>query len=360
MPRAALTYRDPADQIGTGSFKRVFKATLRLPGSPRPTTVAALQVRDGDVAAEVAVLLKLGKPPRLVTFIGQCRSSAADPRSDMLLIAEFAPRGDLHSVVLDVADDDLAIPFQHKQAMIQQIAAGMEALADQTRFHRDLALRNVLVFELDMADVTATSVKVSDFGLTVNSHTATHVCVQGGPLPTRYLSPESRQRGRHSEKTDVWAFGVMCWELITDGMIPFFEISSDDAVIAHVVGGGTLARPAAEYECPDPLWELVASCWAKNASERPGFGQLGISLGMNLLALLGAAAMLRMPAATAVAAPTSLDNTKPSWKQSWKNIFKKKTQLRWATEIRPGDERFHRVERLHRDGGGKAAPRRWR
>ena len=214
MPRAALTYRDPADQIGTGSFKRVFKATLRLPGSPRPTTVAALQVRDGDVAAEVAVLLKLGKPPRLVTFIGQCRSSAADPRSDMLLIAEFAPRGDLHSVVLDMADDDLAIPFQHKQAMIQQIAAGMEGLADQTLFHRDLALRNVLVFELDMADVTATSVKVSDFGLTVNSHTATHVCVQGGPLPTRYLSPESLQRGRHSEKTDVWAFGVMCWELI--------------------------------------------------------------------------------------------------------------------------------------------------
>ena len=289
IPRAALTFRDPEDQIGTGSFKRVFKATLRLAGSPRAVTVAALQVRNVDVAAEATVLLRLGKHPRLVTFIGQCRPVAEDPRSDMILITEFAPMGSLDAVIEDVEDE---ITLRHKVAIMMQVASGMEALADQKLIHRDLAMRNVLVFGLDMADVIATSVKVSDFGLTVNAFTATHKYVQGGALPIRYLAPESLQKGRYSEQSDVWAFGVTCWELLTNGRIPYWEITNNDAVSTHVVGGGRLARPIEEGQaCPDGLWELVASCWAKKPKFRPGFTELGISL-----------AVLQMPAAAAAAA----------------------------------------------------------
>ena len=277
IPRTALAFRDPEDQIGAGSFKRVFRATLRLPGSPRAVTVAALQIRDGDVAAEAAVLLKLGKHPRLVTFIGQCRSVAADPRSDMILITEFAPMGSLDKAIEDVEDE---ITLQHKVAIMMQVASGMEALAGQKLIHRDLAMRNVLVFGLDMADVTATSVKVSDFGLTVNAYTATHKYVQGGNLPVRYLALESLKKGRYSEQSDVWAFGVMCWELLTNGDIPYFQISNDDAVIAYVVGGGTLAQPTEEHGCPDGLWELVASCWDITPKDRPDFAELVVSLGI--------------------------------------------------------------------------------
>ena len=278
IPRTALTFRDPQDQIGTGSFKRVFEAKLRLAGSPRAVTVAALQVRDGDVAAEAAVLLKLGKHPRLVTFIGQCRSVAADARSDMILITEFAPMGSLDKAIEDVEDE---ITLQHKATIMMQIAAGMEALVGQRLIHRDLAMRNVLVFKLDMTDVTATSVKVSDFGLTVNAYTATYKYVQGGTLPIRHLAPESVQKGRYSEQSDVWAFGVTCWELLTNGDTPYNEITGDDTVVAHVRGGGRLTRPVKEGQaCPDALWGLVARCWAETPKERPGFTELGISLAM--------------------------------------------------------------------------------
>jgi len=41
-------------------------------------------------------------------------------------------------------------------------------------FYFPLSISNVLVFALDVDDVTATSVKVSDFGLTVNAYTATY------------------------------------------------------------------------------------------------------------------------------------------------------------------------------------------
>ena len=53
--------------------------------------------------------------------------------------------------------------------MLHQIAAGMEGLAAEGLVHRDLAMRNVLVFAFDPADPAATRVKVSDFGLAVSA-----------------------------------------------------------------------------------------------------------------------------------------------------------------------------------------------
>ena len=97
IPRSALTL---GDQIGSGSFKKVFKSTLQLPGSPGPIQVAALQVRSGDVGAEAEILLKLGRHPRLVHFIGQ----VSDPASpvETILITEYAPLGSL-TVVLELS-----------------------------------------------------------------------------------------------------------------------------------------------------------------------------------------------------------------------------------------------------------------
>ena len=56
--------------------------------------------------------------------------------------------------------------------VLQQVTSSIKALTDQKLIHRDLALRHVLVFALDVDDVGVTSVKVSDSGLTVNSYTA--------------------------------------------------------------------------------------------------------------------------------------------------------------------------------------------
>ena len=64
----------------------------------------------------------------------------------------------------------------------------MEALTDQKLIHRDLALRNVLVFSLNVADCAATSVKVADFGLMVNSYTAGNY-VEGGSVTVHTFSP---------------------------------------------------------------------------------------------------------------------------------------------------------------------------
>ena len=58
-----------ATQIGVGSFKEVHRATLRLPGGRTPMTVAVLKIRDGSVAAEASILLKLGRHPHFSPFL---------------------------------------------------------------------------------------------------------------------------------------------------------------------------------------------------------------------------------------------------------------------------------------------------
>jgi serine/threonine protein kinase len=121
---------------------------------------------------------------------------------------------------------------------------------------------------------------VSDFGLTVNAYTATYKYVSGGPKPIRYLAPEALRRGRYSEKSDVWAFGVTVWELLSGGDIPFFDITDDDQVVRHVVGGGVLPPP--ESPAALPLWAAVRPCFAQQPKDRPTFAQLAVTLGSGI------------------------------------------------------------------------------
>lgn len=144
------------------SFKRVHRGTLSLPGAKKPSSVAVLQVHSGNVAAEVGVLLKLGQnQPRLVQFFGQCIEG-----TDTLLVMELAPMGSLDQALERIEGN---MTRGHRVAMLQQVCSAMETLAAYKLIHRDLALRNVLLFGYDPVDVSKTSVKVSDFGLTVSA-----------------------------------------------------------------------------------------------------------------------------------------------------------------------------------------------
>jgi serine/threonine protein kinase len=123
-----------------------------------------MQVHSSNVAAEVGVLMKLGQnQPRLVQFFGQCIDG-----NDALMVLELAPMGSLSQAMESIEGN---MTRGHRVAMLQQVCSAMETLAAHKLIHRDLALRNVLLFGYDPTDVSKTSVKVSDFGLTVSALT---------------------------------------------------------------------------------------------------------------------------------------------------------------------------------------------
>ena len=175
--RAAITI---AETIGAGSSKTVHAGTLR----GHPGRVAVLKMRMGaDLRAEVKALVKLGRHPNLVRFLGVCtEGQGAEP----LLITELAPLGALDAFL---ADREGQVGVAHKTVMVAQVCHGMSALAEQGLIHRDVAARNVLVFEYAASSPRATLVKVSDFGLAVSAYGATHQTVAGEQVPFRRMPP---------------------------------------------------------------------------------------------------------------------------------------------------------------------------
>ena len=269
--------------IAAGSFKTVSRGQLkRLPGTTsllqRPLTVAVMELRDGgELVAEAEILLRLAHHPRLVRYIGMCAE-----REQACLVTEFAEKGSMSDAIGNMGDD---LTPAHDLVMLQQIGSGMEMLAGEGLVHRDLALRNILLFAFDKDDVNVTSVKVSDFGLTVNTYGNSHKTVAAGAKPIRWMSPEALRRNRFSEQSDVWAFGITAFELLTRGEMPYYHVNEDDQVIIFVTRDkGKPARPQdSDLPCShapyDGLWTLLESCWHFRPQDRPQFAQLSIALG---------------------------------------------------------------------------------
>ena len=150
--------------IARGSFTVVHKATLR------GKQVAAARMRSG-CEEEAAKLVSLGRHSSLVRYIGIC-TSTGDVEWPQILFTELAVHGSL-DLFLRAREDEVTLG--HKISIVEQIAAGMEALANAGLTHCDLALRSVLVFAFDAAG-GSTRVKVSDFGLSMQRHYQSHAC----------------------------------------------------------------------------------------------------------------------------------------------------------------------------------------
>lgn len=70
-----------------------------------------------------------------------------------------------------------------------------------------------------------------------------------GKLPVRWMAPESLDQGLFTYKTDIWSYGILLYELITFGSIPY-QTLADAEVFECVKSGHTLALPE---ECTDEL-----------------------------------------------------------------------------------------------------------
>ena len=72
-------------------------------------------------------------------------------------------------------------------------------------------------------------------------------------------------------KSDVWSYGVCCWELFTRGEIPYSPLSDPQVIMDKIYGGYRLPQPK---ECSEGLYKLMLKCWAEEPSERPSFDEV--------------------------------------------------------------------------------------
>ncbi|KAJ6649989.1 Vascular endothelial growth factor receptor 1 [Pseudolycoriella hygida] len=141
-----------------------------------------------------------------------------------------------------------------------QIARGLEHLHKMKITHRDLAARNILIDE-------EKTLKISDFGL---SRSGDYVHISNRVVPLRWLSIEAIRNRFYSEKSDVWAYAVVLWEIGSLGGHPYYGVDNDD-ILVHLTCGKRLPKPE---NCSKYLYDLMLSCWAYNPEDRPSVSNI--------------------------------------------------------------------------------------
>merc|ERR1712020_621325 len=74
----------------------------------------------------------------------------------------------------------------------------------------------------------------------------------GAKFPIKWSPPEVLNYTRFSSKSDVWAFGVLCWEILTCGEMPYGRAKNPE-VVERVQRGQILSRPSL---CPHKVYEV--------------------------------------------------------------------------------------------------------
>ncbi|CAD5211125.1 unnamed protein product [Bursaphelenchus xylophilus] len=199
------------DRLGSGNFCDVYAGTYKkkvVAIKVCHTGIDTTEVAEANVAmvSEAAVMRGI-RHENVVTFYG---ISCDEP--PIMIVMESCSGGALGSHLVKEGEK---IKVAERKRYIMEAAAGMCFLHSKDVIHRDLAARNCL---LNSAGV----VKISDFGLSkvVNSISGENLAKQH--LPVRWMAPETlRKVGTFTKASDVWSYGVLCFEVFNGGVKPW-------------------------------------------------------------------------------------------------------------------------------------------
>lgn len=86
-------------------------------------------------------------------------------------------------------------------------------------------------------------------------------------LPVKWMPPEAFMEGIFTCKTDTWSFGVLLWEILSLGYMPY-PCKTNQEVLEFVTSGGRMDPPKG---CPGPVYRIMTQCWQHCPDHRPNF-----------------------------------------------------------------------------------------
>ncbi|XP_074939969.1 cytoplasmic tyrosine-protein kinase BMX [Phalacrocorax aristotelis] len=241
-------------ELGSGQFGLVYLGKWKGQYDVAIKMIKEGAMSEDEFIEEAQTMMKLNHP-KLVRLYGVCSKSYP-----IYLVTEYMPNGCLLSYLRSHGKE--LQPLQLLE-ICYDVCDAMAFLESCQFIHRDLAARNCLV------DSNLT-VKVSDFGMTRYVLDDLYISSLGTKFPVKWSAPEVFHYTKYSSKSDVWAFGILMWEVFTLGKQPY-ELYDNMQVIEKISQGYRLYRPQL---VSDIIYQIMYNCWHELPEKRPAFYQL--------------------------------------------------------------------------------------
>ncbi|XP_065207956.1 fibroblast growth factor receptor homolog 1-like [Planococcus citri] len=221
-----------------------------------------------NLVKEMELMKLIGRHDNVLGLLGCCTQDGP-----LLIITEYATHGNLlyflrnHNRHFSKAQKTTSFNLSEKVLITfaQQVAKGMEYLASMKCIHRDLAARNVLVFDNYI-------VKIADFGLARDiRHDYYYRQKTKGKLPVKWMAPETLIQKRYTTQSDVWSFGVLLWEIMSFGSVPYMAYDDAEKLLEDIQSGYRMKKPDG---CSIMMYSLMCKCWNYQPDDRPKFSEI--------------------------------------------------------------------------------------
>ena len=252
--------------IGAGGMGEVYRGRDTRLGRD-----VALKVLPEEFAHDAERMARLRREAQVLASLNHPNIAA---------IYGFEDSSNVHALVMELVEGPTlaarikvgAIPFEEALPIAKQIAEGLEYAHERGIIHRDLKPSNVKV-------TPDGAVKILDFGLAKaiegdpsttsveNSPTLSAMATHAGFLlgTAAYMSPEQARGKRADRRADIWAFGVVLFEMLSGQRLFSGETTSDTLAAVIRAEPDWSELPAAT---PPRIRELLQRCLKKEPRQR--------------------------------------------------------------------------------------------